>query len=84
MINGNYSLAVGCQSQLASTFKQDIQKLKPIMDLWTQNLIDPSFQKETEVIDKLDEAARILRKSIDHARVLMHNSNFIDAENAWQ
>ena len=54
------------------------------MDLWTQNLIDPSLQNKAEVIEKLNSAVSICRRAVDHARVLMHNGNFIDAENAWQ
>jgi hypothetical protein len=34
MINGNYSLAIGCLSQLASSYKENILRIKGFMDLW--------------------------------------------------
>lgn len=79
MINGSYSLAIGSQNQLASAYKRDIEKIKGIMDLWNQDLIDKSLYPDADLVDKLDQAVKITRRSVDHARVLMHNGNFIDA-----
>lgn len=84
MLNGKYSLAVGCHSQLISHWKQDYDKVNEYMNLWNNDLIDVTIMKDEELLHKLSQVLLCTRRSTDRTRVLMHNANFIDAENAWK
>ena len=84
MLNGKYSLAVGCHSQLISHWKQDYDKINEYMNLWNNDLIDVSIMKDEELLRKLDQVLLCTRRLTDRTRVLMHNANFIDAENSWK
>jgi hypothetical protein len=82
MINGNYNLAIGCQSQLVRWWRQDYDRLKQDMDLWNHDLINVSLLTDNDLFKRLESALLCTRREVDHTRVLMQNSNFIDAENA--
>lgn len=84
MINGNYNLAIGCQSQLVRWWRQDYDKIKQDMDLWNHDLINVSLLTDNDLLKRLEESLLCTRRELDHTKVLMHNSNFIDAENAWK
>jgi hypothetical protein len=84
MINGSYSLAVGYQSQMVTWWREDYERVKETMDLWNHDLLDVSIMKDEDLLRKLDQTLICTRRALDHARVLMQNSNFIDAENSWK
>ena len=52
------------------------------MNLWNDDLINVSLINDDDLLKRLEQALLCTRRELDHTRVLMNNSNFIDAENA--